>query len=74
MQSPPGGVGGGLPLRPTSIYGGVGVIGETPTQIAQQQLKFVEQLLKETKGGFLEFPSSLVVVNMVFKFVRGTKL
>uniref|UniRef100_A0A7I5E7B7 DENN domain-containing protein 5B n=1 Tax=Haemonchus contortus TaxID=6289 RepID=A0A7I5E7B7_HAECO len=35
--------------RPTSTYGGAGLVGDS-AQVAQQQLKFVEQLLRETKG------------------------
>ncbi|WKX95213.1 hypothetical protein Q1695_012012 [Nippostrongylus brasiliensis] len=36
--------------RPTSTYGGAGLVGDSPALVAQQQLKFVDQLLRETKG------------------------
>lgn len=38
-------------VRPTSVYGGAGLMQvESSKQIAQQQYAFVQQLLKETKG------------------------
>ncbi|KAK6739279.1 hypothetical protein RB195_020994 [Necator americanus] len=40
----------GSNARPTSTYGGAGLVGDSPALIAQQQLKFVDQLLRETKG------------------------
>ncbi|KIH52497.1 dDENN domain protein [Ancylostoma duodenale] len=40
----------GATTRPTSTYGGAGLVGDSPALIAQQQLKFVDQLLRETKG------------------------
>ncbi|EYC06778.1 hypothetical protein Y032_0074g889 [Ancylostoma ceylanicum] len=40
----------GTTTRPTSTYGGAGLVGDSPALIAQQQLKFVDQLLRETKG------------------------
>ncbi|KAK6059266.1 dDENN domain protein, partial [Cooperia oncophora] len=36
--------------RPSSTYGGAGLVGDSPALVAQQQLKFVDQLLRETKG------------------------
>ncbi|CAI4221515.1 unnamed protein product [Auanema sp. JU1783] len=36
--------------RPTSTYGGQSLIDDSKSAIAKQQFKFVEQLLRETKG------------------------
>ncbi|KJH45858.1 putative arginine--tRNA ligase [Dictyocaulus viviparus] len=36
--------------RPNSTYGSTGLVGDSPDLIAKQQLKFVDQLLYETKG------------------------
>ncbi|PIO54320.1 hypothetical protein TELCIR_24320 [Teladorsagia circumcincta] len=36
--------------RPSSTYGGAGLVGDSPALVAQQQLKLVDQLLCETKG------------------------
>ncbi|PIO71736.1 hypothetical protein TELCIR_06358 [Teladorsagia circumcincta] len=36
--------------RPSSTYGGAGLVGDCPALVARQQLKFVDQLLCETKG------------------------
>lgn len=36
--------------RPTSTCGSTGLVGDSSALITQQQLKFVEQLLRETKG------------------------
>ena len=42
---------GSQSARPTSVYGGAGLMQvESSQQIAQQQYAFVQQLLKETKG------------------------
>ncbi|KAJ1365008.1 hypothetical protein KIN20_025212 [Parelaphostrongylus tenuis] len=36
--------------RPVSAYGSSGLAADSSAQVAQQQLKFVDQLLRETKG------------------------
>uniref|UniRef100_A0A0K0DEU5 UDENN domain-containing protein n=1 Tax=Angiostrongylus cantonensis TaxID=6313 RepID=A0A0K0DEU5_ANGCA len=36
--------------RPVSTCGSTGLVGDSPTLVAQQQVKFVDQLLRETKG------------------------
>ncbi|VDM60152.1 unnamed protein product [Angiostrongylus costaricensis] len=36
--------------RPVSTCGTTGLVGDSPALVAQQQVKFVDQLLRETKG------------------------